>query len=229
MRELLVVIDYQNDFVTGALGNPAAAALEPGIAARVAAQLERGGRVLFTRDTHGTDYLNTREGRFLPVAHCIKGSQGWGLYGSLSQYETGVRDGVSIVDKPTFGCAALPAEAEALCGGAPDSIEICGVVTDICVVSNAVLLHSAFLNARVAVLKDLCAAATPEGHARALALGAGWGFEIVSQSARGEMNKTGTRGRFDASALLFCVKRLRNIFSQRRPSRPSGPPCRAPA
>ena len=118
MRELLVVIDYQNDFVTGALGNPAAAALEQGIAARVAAQLERGGRVLFTRDTHGTDYLNTREGRFLPVAHCIKGSQGWGLYGSLSQYETGVRDGVSIVDKPTFGCAALPAEAEALCGGA---------------------------------------------------------------------------------------------------------------
>ena len=179
MRELLVVIDYQNDFVTGALGNPAAAALEPGIAARVAAQLERGGRVLFTRDTHGTDYLNTREGRFLPVAHCIKGSQGWGLYGSLSQYETGVRDGVSIVDKPTFGCAALPAEAEALCGGAPDSIEICGVVTDICVVSNAVLLHSAFLNARVAVLKDLCAAATPEGHARALALLAGMGYEIV--------------------------------------------------
>ena len=168
MRELLVVIDYQNDFVTGALGNPAAAALEPGIAARVAAQLERGGRVLFTRDTHGTDYLNTREGRFLPVAHCIKGSQGWGLYGSLSQYETGVRDGVSIVDKPTFGCAALP-----------DSIEICGVVTDICVVSNAVLLHSAFLNARVAVLKDLCAAATPEGHARALALLAGMGYEIV--------------------------------------------------
>lgn len=179
MRELLVVIDYQNDFVTGALGNPAAAALEPGIAARVAAQLERGGRVLFTRDTHGTDYLNTREGRFLPVAHCIKGSQGWGLYGSLSQYETGVRDGVSIVDKPTFGCAALPAEAEALCGGAPDSIEICGVVTDICVVSNAVLLHSAFLNARVVVLKDLCAAATPEGHARALALLAGMGYEIV--------------------------------------------------
>ena len=179
MRELLVVIDYQNDFVTGALGNPAAAALEPGIAARVAAQLERGGRVLFTRDTHGTDYLNTREGRFLPVAHCIKGSQGWGLYGSLSQYEMGVRDGVSIVDKPTFGCAALPAEAEALCGGAPDSIEICGVVTDICVVSNAVLLHSAFLNARVAVLKDLCAAATPEGHARALALLAGMGYEIV--------------------------------------------------
>ena len=186
MRELLVVIDYQNDFVTGALGNPAAAALEPGIAARVAAQLERGGRVLFTRDTHGTDYLNTREGRFLPVAHCIKGSQGWGLYGSLSQYETGVRDGVSIVDKPTFGCAALPAEAEALCGGAPDSIEICGVVTDICVVSNAVLLEAIMRfslpgaperYARLAEAMGAVPAGTPLETARA-------GFGIVSRLVR---------------------------------------------
>lgn len=179
MKELLVVIDYQVDFVTGALGNPAAAALEEGIAARVSQQLEKGGCVLFTRDTHGADYLQTREGRFLPVPHCIKGSEGWALYGALAQYETGVRDHVMIVDKPTFGCAALPAQAAALCGGAPDSIEICGVVTDICVVSNAILLHSAFLNARVAVRKDLCAAATPEGHARALALLAGMGYEIV--------------------------------------------------
>lgn len=179
MRELLVVIDYQNDFVTGALGNRPPPRWSRALPRGWPRSWKGAGRVLFTRDTHGTDYLNTREGRFLPVAHCIKGSQGWGLYGSLSQYETGVRDGVSIVDKPTFGCAALPAEAEALCGGAPDSIEICGVVTDICVVSNAVLLHSAFLNARVAVLKDLCAAATPEGHARALALLAGMGYEIV--------------------------------------------------
>lgn len=145
----------------------------------MAAQLERGGRVLFTRDTHGTDYLNTREGRFLPVAHCIKGSQGWGLYGSLSQYETGVRDGVSIVDKPHSAARRCRPRQRRCAAARPDSIEICGVVTDICVVSNAVLLHSAFLNARVAVLKDLCAAATPEGHARALALLAGMGYEIV--------------------------------------------------
>ena len=177
--DILVVVDMQNDFVSGALGTPEAGDIVPYVVGRVVDGLNREETVLFTRDTHGTDYLNTREGRFLPVAHCSKGSQGWGLYGALSQYETGVRDGVSIVDKPTFGCAALPAEAEALCGGAPDSIEICGVVTDICVVSNAVLLHSAFLNARVAVLKDLCAAATPEGHARALALLAGMGYEIV--------------------------------------------------
>ena len=79
MRELLVVIDYQNDFVTGALGNPAAAALEQGIAERVAAQLEKGGRVRFTRDTHSTDYPDTREGRFLPEPHWIRGSEGWAL------------------------------------------------------------------------------------------------------------------------------------------------------
>lgn len=180
MQELLVVIDYQNDFVTGALKNDAAAALEAGIAARVAAHLERGGRVLFTRDTHDAAYPETREGKFLPVPHCIKGSEGWALYGALAQYEEGVRDGVAIINKPTFGCAALPAEVMALCGGAPDKIEICGVVTDICVISNAILLHSAFLNSRIVILKNLCAGSSPEAHAHALAILAGMGYEIVS-------------------------------------------------
>lgn len=179
MRELLVVIDYQNDFVTGALKNDAAAALEAGIAARVEAHLERGGRVLFTRDTHDTAYLESREGKSLPLPHCIKGSDGWSLYGSLSRYEEGVRDGVSIINKPTFGCAALPAEVMALCGGAPDSIEICGVVTNICVISNAILLHSSFLNSRIAILKNLCAGTSPEAHARALDVLAGMGYEII--------------------------------------------------
>lgn len=179
MRELLVVIDYQNDFVTGALKNDAAAALEAGIAARVEAYLEHGGRVLFTRDTHDMDYLASREGKFLPVPHCVKGSDGWALYGALSRYEEGVRDGVSIINKPTFGCAALPAEVMALCGGAPDRIEICGVVTDICVISNAIVLHSSFLNSRIAILKNLCAGSSPEAHERALAVLAGMGYEIV--------------------------------------------------
>lgn len=178
MKRLLVVVDYQNDFVTGALANPAAEALEPGIAARVRDYLEAGQYVLFTRDTHEADYLTTREGRFLPVAHCIKGTDGWRLYGSLAQYEEGVRDGVSIVEKPTFGCAALPGEVLALCGGEPDCIEVCGVVTDICVLSNAILLHTHFLGAEIAILKDLCAAATPEGHRRALDVLAGMGYAV---------------------------------------------------
>lgn len=179
MKDLLIVIDYQNDFVSGALKNDAAAALEAGIAARVEAQLERGGFVLFTRDTHPASYSKTREGRFLPVPHCIRGSEGWALYGSLRQYAEGVRDNVSIVDKPAFGCAALPAEAAALCGGEPDSIEICGVVTDICVISNAILVHSAFLNTPVTILKDLCAGSTPEAHERALAVLAGMGYALA--------------------------------------------------
>ena len=134
------------------------------------------------RDTHGTDYLNTREGRFLPVAHCIGGGQrGWGLYGSLSQYETGVRDGVSIVDKPTFGCAALPAEAEAQCGGAPDSIEICGVVTDICVVSNAVLLHSAFLECPRGGIEGPMPPPRPRGTPVRWPCWRVWGYEIVTK------------------------------------------------
>lgn len=179
MRKLLVVIDYQNDFVTGALKNKAAQALEAGISARVERCLADGGRVLFTRDTHGANYLTTREGTFLPVPHCIRGSEGWSLCGSLAQYEQGIHDGVAVVDKPTFGSAALPAEAAALCGGAPDVIEICGVVTDICVISNAVMLHSAFLESRVRILKDLCAGSSPEAHERSLAVLAGMGYEIV--------------------------------------------------
>ncbi|MEG2036868.1 MAG: isochorismatase family protein [Ruthenibacterium sp.] len=182
-KKLLVVIDYQNDFVTGSLGNPAAAALADGIAARVEGTLAAGGCVLFTRDTHHTDYLDTREGKFLPVPHCIEGTDGWHLYGPLARYEHDAKaqtEGrIAFVNKPTFGSAALPAAVEALCGGAPDSIEICGVVTDICVISNAIVLHTNFLDAELAVLGTLCAAATPEGHARALAVLAGMGYRIV--------------------------------------------------
>lgn len=179
MKKLLVVVDYQNDFVCGALANPAAAALESGIAAAVAAQLEQGGYVLFTRDTHAEDYADTREGRSLPVAHCIRGTDGWHLYGALAPYEDGVRDRVAFVDKPTFGSAALPAEAEALCGGEPDVIDVCGVVTDVCVLSNSIMLHTAFLHADIRVLSALCAAGTPEGHTRALTLLRGMGYTVV--------------------------------------------------
>lgn len=179
MRELLVVVDYQNDFVTGSLGNPAAVTLEQGIAERVQKHLANGGYVIFTRDTHEENYLETREGKFLPVPHCIRGTEGWHLFGALAAYEKNDTQRTAFVDKPTFGSTELPKAAQELCGGAPDKIEICGVVTDICVVSNAIMLHSSFLDAEIAVLKDLCAAVTEQGHERALALLAGMGYEIV--------------------------------------------------
>lgn len=176
MANLLVVVDYQNDFVSGALGFGAAQALEGPIAARVEQALAGGWRVIFTRDTHGPDYLNTREGRFLPVPHCLRGSGGWHLYGSLAAYEASSDPRVAFVDKPTFGSAGLACAAEALCGGEPGRIELCGVVTNICVVSNAILLHSRFLNSEIAVLQNLCAAADPADHENALRLLAGMGY-----------------------------------------------------
>lgn len=177
-KKLLVVVDYQNDFVTGALANEAAACLEEGIAAKVQQHLSEGGAVLFTRDTHEEDYAETREGRFLPVPHCIQGTDGWHLYGSLRMYEDAVRDGVGFVDKPVFGSAALPGAVLTLCGGEPASIEVCGVVTDICVIRNAIILHSWFVNAPVTVHGSLCAAASEENHLRALEVLKGMGYLV---------------------------------------------------
>lgn len=178
MSKLLVVVDYQNDFVCGALGFERAALLEADIAARVKATLAQGGFVLFTRDTHDAAYLSSREGRFLPVPHCLKGSDGWHLYGGLAQYETIPTPHTAFADKPTFGCAQLAAAVRGLCGGEPTEIELCGVVTNICVISNAILLHSAFLRSEIRVLGDLCAAPNPADHENALALLAGMGYTI---------------------------------------------------
>lgn len=176
---VLIVVDYQTDFVTGSLGNPAAAALERGIAEKVEQTLRQGGCVVFTRDTHDAQYLDTREGKFLSVPHCIEGMPGWHLHGSLARYEQADDPCVLLVNKPTFGCDALPGRVQTLCGGAPARIELCGVVTDICVISNAILLHSHFLNAEICVHEALCAAATPESHRRALAVLAGMGYQLL--------------------------------------------------
>ena len=178
MSKLLIVVDYQNDFVAGALGFEAARALEDPIADMVKQVLAEGGRVLFTRDTHQPDYLNTREGKFLPVPHCIKGTDGWHLYGRLAVYESITLPGITILDKPTFGSAQIAPASRTLCGGDPEEILICGVVTNICVVSNAIVLHTNFLNSRITVLQDLCAAPDPADHQNALRLLAGMGYHI---------------------------------------------------
>ena len=178
MSKLLIVVDYQNDFVAGALGFEAARALEDPIADMVKQVLAEGGRVLFTRDTHQPDYLNTREGKFLPVPHCIKGTDGWHLYGRLAAYESITLPGITILDKPTFGSAQIAPASRTLCGGDPEEILICGVVTNICVVSNAIVLHTNFLNSRITVLQDLCAAPGPADHQSALRLLAGMGYHI---------------------------------------------------
>ena len=179
MNRLLVVVDYQKDFVDGALGYAGAERLEQPLLEAVQRALAAGWKVLFTRDTHADDYLNTREGRFLPVPHCIAGSEGWHLYGSLAQFETMDNENVAFVDKPTFGSMDLPGAVEALCGGEPEEIALCGVVTNICVVSNAVVLHSAFLSSTITVLKDLCGTSDAALGQKTFDLLAGMGYNVL--------------------------------------------------
>lgn len=180
MKKLLVVVDYQNDFVNGALGFAGAERLEPGILAAVRDTLAGGGYVLFTRDTHdgAEGYLQTREGGYLPVPHCAAGTEGHALFGGLHTYEENPQPHTLVLDKPTFGCAGISAAAQELCGGEPDEVELCGVVTDICVIANAILLHTGLPGAHIRILSGLCGSGSTEGAAAALRVMAGMGMEI---------------------------------------------------
>ena len=179
MNRLLVVVDYQKDFVDGALGYAGAERLEQPLLEAVQRALAAGWKVIFTRDTHAPDYLDTREGHFLPVPHCIEGSEGWHLYGRLAEFETAGSESIVFVDKPTFGSMELPEAARALCGGEPEEIALCGVVTNICVVSNAVVLHSAFLSSTITVLKDLCGTSDAALGQKTFDLLAGMGYNVI--------------------------------------------------
>jgi len=147
MSRYLFVIDYQNDFVDGALGFPGAEKLDTRIAEKV---LSYGpNHVLFTRDTHFEDYLSTREGGNLPIVHCVKGSHGWQVYGETAKALAQV--GAAGIDKLSFGMDVTdPATAAALPETA-EEIELVGLVSNICVVSNAVVLQSRYPNARITV------------------------------------------------------------------------------
>lgn len=147
MEQYLFVIDYQNDFVDGALGFPGAELLDEKIAQKV---LQYGpGHVLFTRDTHFSDYLTTREGRNLPVEHCIQGSHGWQLYGKTAQALAQVQ--APAIDKRSFGIDVTDPAAAAVLPAHADRIELVGLVSSICVVSNAVVLQSRYPEAEIVV------------------------------------------------------------------------------
>ena len=168
MTDLLIVVDMQRDFVSGALGSEQARAIVPAVCARIRQASAEGTQVIFTLDTHGEDYLSTREGRLLPVPHCVKGTPGWQLVPELSAERT---PDMALIEKPTFGSTALAhlaARQAAAPGGAGMVIELCGVCTDICVVSNALLLKAALPEAELVVDSRLCAGVTPDKHAAAL-------------------------------------------------------------
>ena len=169
MKKLLVVVDMQNDFVTGCLGTKEAQEITGAVA-----EFVKGfdGGVVFTRDTHGEDYMNTQEGKKLPVPHCLKGSEGWEIVPELK----GLTEGVKVFDKPTFGSTEL---AEYVKNGNYDEVTLIGVCTGICVMSNALLIKAFNIEVPVKVIADLCACVTPDTHQTALDAMATCQVEII--------------------------------------------------
>lgn len=163
MKKLLLVIDMQNDFIDGALGTKEAQAILPRVVEKIREHAAAGGEVLFTKDTHGEDYLNTAEGHHLPLPHCIKGTPGWMLPPQLEALAKEI--GAKILEKPTFG--SVPC-AEYIRSGGYDSVEIIGLCTDICVVSNALILKAVAPDLPLFVDGDCCAGVTVESHRAAL-------------------------------------------------------------
>lgn len=159
MKRLLVVVDMQKDFIDGSLGTKEAQGIVQKVAEKIKAAQEAGTQVAFTYDTHPENYLQTPEGKRLPVEHCIKGTPGWELDQELQGFE-GRR-----FEKPTFGSKELAQWAE---DEGFEQIELVGLCTDICVISNALLLKAYLPESVVAIDASCCAGVTPESHANAL-------------------------------------------------------------
>ena len=147
MERYLFVIDYQKDFVDGALGFPGAEKLDEKIAANVRSYGK--GKVLFTRDTHFENYLDTREGKNLPVVHCVKGTDGWQVYGETAKALEEVE--AKAIDKLVFGMDVTDPATAAVLPEKVDEIELVGLVSNICVISNAVVLQSKYPEATIIV------------------------------------------------------------------------------
>ena len=164
MKRFLVVVDMQKDFVDGALGTAEAVAIVPAVAEKI-----RGfdGEIFATLDTHAADYMQTNEGRHLPVPHCIRGTDGWQLDKAVAAALD--ERGYTPVEKITFGSVDLPRLLAERAAGEEFTVELIGLCTDICVVSNALLLKAHFPEADIAVDAACCAGVTPQAHAAALA------------------------------------------------------------
>ena len=163
-KRFLIVVDMQNDFIDGSLGTPEALAIVPAVVERIRQAREAGETVIATMDTHEENYLETREGRWLPVRHCIRDTVGWQIRPEVA----GQLAGCVSLEKPTFGSMSLFGLIYQLAGSEAPEIELIGLCTDICVVSNALLLKAAFPEADIAVRSACCAGVTPEKHEAAL-------------------------------------------------------------
>ncbi len=159
MKNLLAVIDMQNDFVDGALGTPEAVAIVPAVEKLVREKLSDGWDVVFTRDTHFENYLDTSEGKKLPVKHCLKGTDGWQIVPSLLPFAQ------KVFDKNTFGSFEL---ADYVSKNDFSSVLLAGVCTDICVISNAIIIKAKCPETKVSVKVNCCAGVSPASHLNAV-------------------------------------------------------------
>lgn len=163
MKKILIVVDMQNDFIDGALGTKEAESIVDYVAFKIK---NFDGPIFVTLDTHGGDYLETEEGKKLPVPHCIKMTHGWLLHEKV--YRALAGKSYKLLEKKTFGAKKLVKQLRELGNGADTEMELVGLCTDICVVSNALLLKAFFPNAVIRVDAAGCAGVTPQSHKAAL-------------------------------------------------------------
>jgi nicotinamidase-related amidase len=179
MKKILIVVDMQNDFIDGALGSPMAEAIVDNVAKKIHEYSDNNDIILFTKDTHySSDYLVTEEGRNLPVKHCILGTHGWMIKdGLLEQVDACKKHNSWVVRKPTFGAEDLIKVLRYKVSditnsdnedGSGFTVELVGLCTDICVISNAVIAKTALPNAHIVVDAACCAGVTPESHDTAI-------------------------------------------------------------
>ena len=162
MRKILVVVDMQNDFIDAALGTAEAAAIVGAVKEKIRSY--PAADVIATMDTHSDNYLETQEGKYLPVPHCIRGTDGWRIRPDIAELLTEAK----IYEKPSFGSTALAADLKERAEQEDIELELIGLCTDICVVSNALLLKAAMPEVKISVDASCCAGVTPEKHLAAL-------------------------------------------------------------
>ena len=162
MRKLLIVIDMQNDFIDAALGTKEAVSIVDAVKEKIRSYPAED--VIATMDTHGENYMDTQEGKYLPVPHCIRGTEGWKIRPDIEE----LLKGAKIYEKPTFGSMKMAADLKALSEKEEIELELIGLCTDICVASNALLLKAVMPEVKISVDPACCAGVTPEKHEAAL-------------------------------------------------------------
>ena len=165
MKKALIVIDMQNDFINGSLGTREAQAIVPNVAKLI--QSSDYAAIFFTRDTHSKDYLDTQEGKNLPIEHCIRDTNGWKIHDDMA--------GV-IIDKPTFGTFDI---ADELAEDNYDEVDLVGLCTDICVITNALILKTQFPEMKINIIENATAGTTPEAKQAALTVAKSCQINII--------------------------------------------------